>query len=322
MAPDRPQRAAQPVGSKAGFTMVELLVAVVLMSVLLVMVLALFRFLQDSAERIDGGRHRERAARIVLDRLEQELTGAMLVRRAEGSDPLAHPWLFYGVDSTIDGDDADQLRFVTQTPLRGPGERFGRGVRLVTYALDLDTEGRRVLLRREEPLPDQLEKAIDVNDAQVVARDVHSFDLAYAGSSGGDWDSTSVQQSDQLPEVVEVRVSLLERLRDGQLVPGTLAYRTIELPTRPEYFDPPDGSGAGACETGASVAECREPWLAIITQLEDALTTEDMETSFAAVTDACWQSDDPSDELYDLQLYIKASIVSLDNPEVPDCPLP
>ena len=307
--------------AQAGFTLIELLLAVAIMSMILVFVYGALRSIQQATDRVTGGRPRERAARIVLDRLERELSGAILMPRVEDIDPLLHPWVFYGVDQTIDGENADRLRFVTQTPLRAPGQRHGLGVRMVTYAMELDDAGLPALWRKEEPLPDELEKAIDLGDAQIVARDVHSFDLAYAGEGGiaERWDSTGLEQNNLLPGIVDVTVRLWERDANGERVPGTAVQRSIELPTRPEFLQPREQATTASCEAGASVGECRE---ALLPLLKGSALESDVANLFARVQDACWDPDEPSDPLWDLR--DKLEIAALQTPELdenPNCPV-
>lgn len=287
---------------EAGFTLLEILVAAVILAMVMTMAYGLFRWIQDASARITEGRPRDRALRVILDRIERELSGAILLRRREGVDPLAHPWIFYAEDRVLEDQDADRVRFVTQTPLHAAGERHGRGVRIVSYGLELAEDGLPMLLRSEEELGDQLEKGIELSEAQVVAEDVAAFSLRYVGESGvrDAWDSTGVETDNLLPLNVEVMVQLWQHDAQGQWVPGTPVTRMMELPTRPEFLEPPGGPGGGNCETGISTSQCKQAWLAAIEPV-DPESVPMITEQFALVTDACWDPEEPSPQLKTLK---------------------
>lgn len=290
-----------------GFTLLEILVAAVILAMVMTMAYGLFRWIQGASARVTEGRPRDRAVRVVLDRIERELSGTILLRRREGVDPLTHPWIFYAEDLVIEDQEADRVRFVTQTPLRGAGELHGRGVRIVSYGMELGQDGLPVLLRSEEEMGDELEKGIELADAQVVAEDVAAFSLRYMGESGArdSWDSTSVETDNLLPLNVEVMVQLWQRDAQGQLVPGTAVTRLMEIPTRPEFLDPPGAAGA-TCETGISTRDCRDQWMAQLPSTDPELI-EDATDFFARVMDACWDPEEPSPQLDALKNFLKVA---------------
>jgi prepilin-type N-terminal cleavage/methylation domain-containing protein len=303
-----------------GFTLLEILVAAVILSMVMTLAYGLFRWIQDASARVTEGRPRDRAVRVVLDRIERELSGAILLRRRDGVDPLAHPWVFYAEDHVLGDQEADRVRFVTQTPLRAAGELHGRGVRIVSYGLELGPDGLPMLLRSEEAMSDQLEKGIELSDAQVVAEDVAAFSLRYMGESGvrDTWDSTGVETDNLLPLNVEVMVQLWQHDAQGQLVPGTPVTRLVELPTRPEFLDPPGAAGA-ECETGMSTRDCREQWLAALQSEfpDDPARYQPVQEMFAQVSDACWAPEEESTQLRTVKQMLK----TMGSVKVPECPV-
>jgi prepilin-type N-terminal cleavage/methylation domain-containing protein len=302
-----------------GFTLLEILVAAVILAMVMTMAYGLFRWIQDASARVTEGRPRDRAVRVVLDRIERELSGAILLRRPEGVDPLAHPWIFYAEDRTLEDQDADRVRFVTQTPLRPAGEPIGRGVRIVSYGLELGQDGLPVLLRSEEEMTDQLEKGIELSDAQVVADDVAAFSLRYTGESGvrDTWDSSSVETDNTLPLDVEVMVQLWQHDAQGQLVPGEAVTRMIELPTRPEFLEPPGAAGTECKDGGISTRDCKGKWIELMksTYPDDPGRVTDLENFFGPVTDPCWNAEKPSKEMALLKKRL-----GVETSQVPECP--
>jgi type II secretion system protein J len=307
-----------------GFTLLEILVAVFILAMVMTLAYGVFDWIRKASARITEGRPRDRAVRVVLDRIERELSGAILLRRREGVDPLAHPWVFYAEDRVIEDQEADRVRFITQTPLRGAGEMSGRGVRIVSYGMELGENGLPTLLRSEEEMTDQLEKRIDLSEAQVVAEDVAAFSLRYVGEGGvrDEWDSTSVETDNLLPLSVEVMVQLWQTNAQGDLEPGTPVTRMMEIPTRPEFLEPPGGNG-GKCETGGiSVAQCRTLWFKAIDESADALGMDTsaigtLKSLFGQVTDSCWEAEDESPELKDLKQRLQ---VLARDVQVAECP--
>lgn len=255
MSPDRP--------NEAGFTLLEILVAITITAMLVTATVTGTRQLHSAFERAVQDYDRTRTARILLDRLERELVGTMLVvREVEGDEDTRdeHPWLFIGDDRVFDSNDSDAVRFVTRSPARAPGAQES-GLRMVTYAVE-NLEGDRYdLVRQEQELPAALDKDLNTFDAEPVVEDVFRFSLRYQDDEDGEWketwDSTDVAQLDRLPNAVELAVQLVELHPDGEWVAGQEQTRLVKLPVRPIVPGPPEEGAAddGACE-GVTLNEC------------------------------------------------------------------
>ncbi len=197
-----------PCTTRSAFTLLELLVALVLMNIL--------------AASLYAGLHiAHRARDQALERLQPvrtaELTADLIRRELEAALPPTGimAGAFIGEDGLDQaGRDSDILTFSAATNVVRPGERAG-DLREVTLAL-LDSEGTQGsalvrltstnLLAPEEPEP--------VED--VLCRGVRSFNLRYF--DGSDWlevwDSTAVENA--LPAAVEVTLGI-----DGRPDPVT-----------------------------------------------------------------------------------------------------
>ena len=66
------------------------------MAIVLTFAFQAYRGIESAYQRVGTSPSRDRAARIVLDRLERELVGSVLVEREKGADPLLHPYFFFG----------------------------------------------------------------------------------------------------------------------------------------------------------------------------------------------------------------------------------
>jgi general secretion pathway protein J len=247
-----------------GFTLLEVLVAVMLTSLLVTALFRAFREIHEAQRRTLDQGGRERTAMVLLDRLERELLGTLLVVQGdaeEGSDPIANPWLFLGVDRTDAAQDADALRFVTRSPARAPGLQAQGGLRMVTYVAETD-EAALALFRHEQPLPEGLEKELTAaREGQTVVHDLARFALRFQDEDTGEWvdawDSSDVSRLDRLPASVEITVQLLAQDPDGEWAAGEELQRVVPLPVRPIQPAAAEESGeAQDCGEGETVAQC------------------------------------------------------------------
>jgi len=265
-----------------------------------------YQGIADAYTRVSSNTSRSRATEILLDRLERELMGAVLVEREQGADPLLHPYFFFGTPRMYAEAEGDELRFVTQTPLRSPGSARG-SLALVTYGSAPSQSGPGLaLLRQEESLPSQLVKEVAWDSPQIVADNVALFLVRFRSEtqdSADGWDSTGPEQLDQLPTQLALTVSLWETGPDGVAVPGPETSRMIELRVRP-FRLAPDGEGeeaAAECGEGMSVDECLESFTDAINGASPALSAS-IASARSEVQDKCWGAPDPSAPLQRLKV--------------------
>ena len=244
--------------ARDGFTLIEILVAIAMTSVIMLVAIQIFRQVTQAQDRARPDRSRDLTALVFLDRIERELIGTTLRIKPDDVDRLSFPWLFAAEDRLFGSNDSDALRFITQSPARAPGRR-DRGLRVVQYAVAdaRDDDTRLDLFRFEERLPPNLQKQIQIADGGSVLEDVYAFRLRFGDQDGwlDSWDSTAIATLDRLPDSVEVGIQLYEENDLGEWVPGPEHTRVVELPLQP--FAPPEATGAqGGCADGPTVDEC------------------------------------------------------------------
>ena len=135
----------------AGFTLVEVMGAFFLTTVILALVTTMF---------VENGRQRAAALEIMRERLSaagaleilaNDLEGTVFLARPEGRDPESHPWRFVAADTRDYG--ATAFRFTTQNaPQADRGEHAASWVD-VAYFLEEDEEGERTLWRWRSARP-------------------------------------------------------------------------------------------------------------------------------------------------------------------------
>lgn len=292
--------------SDAGFTLLEILVAVCIMAMVLTFAFEAYQGIEHAYQRVGHSPSRDRAAKIVLDRLERELVGSILIQREDGTDPLLQPYFFWGEAKAYGEADADTFRFVTRTPIRPPGSGTDNMMEIVTYgAVPSQSGAGFALLRQAEVLPPQLLKEVKWESPDIVADNVATFLVRYRSDQAQDsegWDSTGAEQLDQLPASVVVTVSLWEHDESGKDLEGPEFSRTIDLPVRPFKLSPDNGKKQGAdCGEGMTVQQCIDQFTSQIQQASPSLATA-IQDAQGQVQDGCWSPPQPSAALQRLKV--------------------
>lgn len=201
-------------GGEAGFTLLELLVSLTIVAILALAQAAPFQRALSSREHAEEAMERSNAARMTLQRLAEELSGAV---------PLpGERERFSLIDRTFDRP-ASELSFTTTTARKvraGPQDPF----EIVRYRLepgDPDAPGGLLL---KEQLPSVATDGTPFT-TNVVLEDVVAFTVRVLPDRG-EWLATwQAEESVKIPRAVEMQLSLA----DGTPDPPT--YRLlIDLP--------------------------------------------------------------------------------------------
>ena len=288
-----------------GFTLLEILVAVCIMAMVLTFAFEAYQGIENSYQRVGHSPSRDRAARIVLDRLERELVGSILIQREDGSDPLLQPYFFWGESKAYSETEADSFRFVTRTPIRPPGSGSDNPLEVVTYgAVPSESGPGLTLLRQAEPLSTQLMKEVKWDAPDVVADNVATFLARYhsdQGQASEGWDSTGAEQLDQLPASLVITVSLWEHDESGKQTEGPEFTRTIDLPVRPFKLTPENAQKKADCGEGMTVQDCIQQFSSQIQEASPSLATA-IRDAQGQVQDTCWNPEQPSPALQRLKV--------------------
>jgi len=183
-----------------GFTLVEVMVAVTVTSIILLTIYGVFSSVSSAKERLEGEGEDFHRARVLFDRLGREIRGAYYRGGGRGQ-------VFVGGK-----DDLGRTFLTMSTTATTPLEQHQGGLARVHYLLREDTEEGRpglTLFRQESPpfLPVNEETA---GYRLVAGIESLEFRFFSRGTWSEEWDADSM---DSLPMMVEV--SLVLRTEEG-----------------------------------------------------------------------------------------------------------
>ncbi|HOE26259.1 MAG TPA: type II secretion system protein GspJ [bacterium] len=222
-APGR-RRPRLPFGPSSGFTIAEVLVAILITSIVAGVIYASYRGALQIIYASQEDMEQTTMARLMLDRISGDFSCAFLRGGKE--------YLVFVGDDGGDAPGADSVTFIAATHLRS--ERDARESVLSEVAYSLDPEG--YLLRREDPSLD--EDPFSGGETRAIGEGVAGFDLEYLGDGGwvASWDS---RVDDSLPRAVRVTLTMATGREGG----GEAGEEAVRLSTfRTETSIPLGGS--------------------------------------------------------------------------------
>jgi len=199
-------------GSEPGFTLMEILIAILILSVVVTTVLASFNMVFSTTEALDRDAAVYESARICLSQITADLeqihiSKRPLYRRPQPDDP-PDPYRIEGVTEDVDGTSFAQLRFASRNHIPPP-DRGGSRIAQIWYYVQSRSDGSFVLRRSDllYPYP-ELEK--DPADA-VLCSDVKSLAFTYTDQEGSEvdrWNSDQDDSEQSTPSAVHVRLEI------------------------------------------------------------------------------------------------------------------
>jgi prepilin-type N-terminal cleavage/methylation domain-containing protein len=239
--------------ARAGFTLIEVLAVVALTVVVLGVALAFYVNLSRASAHATEQVRDVRRATAILDRVARDLESSVLVKKPEETDPLDHPWLFFG-EARGGGDAANRLKFVRRGHEPRRSASHEADLEVVSYAVRRADDDTLELLRSSTTqLPESQDREIPTDEAdgaQLLADGLAGFGVTFLdelGERSASWDSASVVQADELPAAVEIEVAFADA--DDPEAEPTSWRRRVLLPVRPldleELLDPSSAVGGG-----------------------------------------------------------------------------
>ncbi len=171
---------------QTGFTLIEVMVAVTILSLLLFTIYGVFSSVSTTKQRLEADGEGYHQARVIFDRMGREIRSAYTNRQ--------NPDTIFSGGINEDGNPFLTLSTTAWTPQGGGGT----GISLVHYELRDDTEfpGQKVLIRNESPLFGK--EDLEIRDYRLAVG-IEAMTLAFY--TDGQWTD---QWLEGLPEMVQV----------------------------------------------------------------------------------------------------------------------
>jgi len=189
-----------------GFTLVEVMITAAILALIVTILYGAFAGSIKSMEISSEGGDIYRKARIVLNRMTQEISCACLPFKEEIP---GIQYAFVGEDGAQEGLPQDTLSFTTTAlPLKGPS----RGLKEVGYYLAPDPETEEpALLMREDTTPD--DRIDEGGMSHLLAEGIWGIDFTYYDERGREWerwDSTSAIFAGKTPRFVRISLFFID----------------------------------------------------------------------------------------------------------------
>ncbi|MBI3202481.1 MAG: prepilin-type N-terminal cleavage/methylation domain-containing protein [Myxococcales bacterium] len=197
-----------------GFTLVELLVAIVVLSMISILIYSAFGGMKRSREGIQRVGDRYREGRLAMDRITREISSAYVSAHIPIDQSIVVvKTAFVGTRGT----PADRLDFATFSNVRRDRDAHDSDQAEISYFGEADKKhsGQNHLVRRVSGRPDL--KPERGGRVEVLATDIDLFDLEYLDPLTGQWTETwdTSQATGQLGRLpLQVRVILV--LNEGR----------------------------------------------------------------------------------------------------------
>jgi general secretion pathway protein J len=185
-----------------GFTLVEVMVAASILALIMAIIYGAFAGSLKTMEICTEGSDVYRKARLILNRITEELSCAYLP--AEQDIPGIQ-YAFIAEDRQEEDVPQDTLHFIsTALPLKGPST----GLKEVGYYITLDPEtDEPVLVMREDTTPD--DHPDEGGGSYLIGVGIWGLDFTFYDARGRDWerwDSTASIFAGKLPECVKISI--------------------------------------------------------------------------------------------------------------------
>ena len=229
-----------PFHGARGYTLIEILAAFFLMTILLTLVASVFAENGRQRQASLGLMRESLSAAAVLDQLAQDFEGALFLANKADRRPDENPWRFFAEGLSDSG--AMSVRFVTQNAPAANVAQHASGWVEVAYFLEEDDAGEQVLWRWLSPRPpsEPTRGFPDSNDERSIrmAVGVNEFGIRFLDPEGDwvdEWDSAYQSSEVPLPVAVEINLRLMREARAGEskdqaeTVPGAPHKRRVAL---------------------------------------------------------------------------------------------
>ena len=199
---------------RLGFTLIEVMAAIFLTAMVITFAVSFYVDLSNASQRALAQTQKSLKVASVADRLNRDLSNATMLVKADGDDPMSHPW-FFVAESHNAFDGSDLIKFNARSNSPGDGAFHVSDLIQVSYRTAVEEDGSLTLYRWTSPGTslgyEPGYPSVDDERSYVVAEGLGSFALRFLDAEGEwqpSWDSTVAEKSAELPNAVEIHVTL------------------------------------------------------------------------------------------------------------------
>jgi general secretion pathway protein J len=203
----------------SGFTLLEILIAIVIFATLLTTIYAsytgTFKVINDTESQAEI----YRTARIAMERMIEDLESAYVQkgsRQASSEGGKENLFQFLGEEREIMGRRADTLRFISSAHIDFSGKDPGCGATRISYYVKESEDGEGfVLYRSDNPLFKETDPLYVESGALVLCEGLISVAFIYYGEGGrksDSWDSASEGLENKIPKKVSITLEFQNTL--------------------------------------------------------------------------------------------------------------
>lgn len=229
----RRPRIVRSIGDIKGFTLLEILIAIFIFSVILATIFTsytgTFKIIDDTETRAEV----YGMARMALQRIIEDLGSAYIRGQTESPEAEAEPIEkagFLGEDREVRGREADTVRFLSRASLDLEEEDREIGLKRITYQVVEEGDGNSLALYRSDT-PESVEETESRGAGQILCNRLSAVKFTYFDADGNrhdHWDSAQEEFRNKLP----VRASILLEFTNERDTKAPVRFLTgIALPT-------------------------------------------------------------------------------------------
>jgi general secretion pathway protein J len=221
--------------SAPGFTLVEVLLATLILGIVVTTVLASFNAVLSTTEAMQTSTDLYEMAKNCLNRITLDLESVYIVQRpfyqTPETDSEPDPYRLVGATKDAGGTPFATLRFTSRAHVSFE-ERPHKGIAEIVYYVSVADDGRHVLKRSDHlyPYPEFEERP----DDPILCKDVKSLAFKYINDEGTvseSWDSESDEFGYATPQAVTVQLEI------GDEKTSTVFETAVKLPIYREKAD-------------------------------------------------------------------------------------
>lgn len=196
-----------------GFTLIEILVAIFIFSVLFTVLFGSFQFLSSSSDDLGRGTLQFEMGQQCISRITVDIESTYVSQHPIYKQPelrdTADPYRIEGTADNVDGDSFSRFRFTSQSHFSFSGTESA-GVAEIIYYVNYRNDDDGYVLRRSDTLY-PYEEFEEKNTDPIICKNIQDFSISYYNESeeeNEEWDSESSEHEYATPRSVQILLSI------------------------------------------------------------------------------------------------------------------